>query len=407
MDFSIFISTIEIGPPYIGPMAGLRRYAYSLIQALANQDIEIHIATTTKLPSDDDLMNRENIHFYFLPEQISARGAYSTLTNFNARNHRKFSKQAFEVYRELAEEKEISIIHAMEVAARAFAIAKKKEELAIPLVVSIHGAVTTGNLKSRLWVKRPYSRLLRRIVKHCDKIITNSKSLLEKIKQLPKRTEEKVILIQHALNCKRFSQIPKLEDTEEFRDKYDLPQDKTIILLQGPYITRKSQYEVIDYFPEILKRQPDTIFLIIGDGPLLKDIKAKIVNLKIEDAVRISGYINDKELILAHHVSNILLYPAKEGSFGTPLIEAMASGLPVIAMDRPPMNEMLPLDSGWLYPPNKREQIVDKVLQIVHGKERRDEITFKLRNHALKNYDYAVIGKKLVKTYKKIIKQFE
>ena len=117
--------------------------------------------------------------------------------------------------------------------------------------------------------------------------------------------------------------------------------------------------------------------------------------------------IDDKELILAHHVSNILLYPAKEGSFGTPLIEAMASGLPVIAMDRPPMNEMLPLDSGWLYPPNKREQIVDKVLQIVHGKERRDEITFKLRNHALKNYDYAVIGKKLVKTYKKIIKQFE
>jgi len=405
MDFSIFVSTIEIGPPYIGPMAGLRRYAYSLIQALANQDIEIHIATTTTLSSDDELMNRENIHFYFLPEQISARGAYSTLTNFNAKNHRKFSKEAYDVFTELSAEKEISLVHAMEVSALSFAIAKKKEELTIPLIVSIHGAVTTGNFKSRLWVKRPYSKLLRRIVKYCDNIITNSKALLDKVKRLPSKAEDKVILVQHALNCKKFSQIPKIEDTEEFRDKYDLTQDKTTILLQGPFITRKSQHDVIEYFPEILKRQPDTHFLIIGDGPLLKDIKEKVVSLNIEDATRITGYIKDEELLLSYHVSNILLYPSREGSFGTPLIEAMASGLPVIAMDRPPMNEMLPPDSGWLYPPNKREQIVDKVLQIVSNKKISKEITFKSQNHALKNYDYAVIGKNLVKIYKKVIKQ--
>lgn len=407
MDFSIFITTIEIGPPYVGPMAGLRRYAYSLVQALANQNIEIHIATTTKLPSDDELMNRENIIFYLLPEQISARGAYSTLTNFNARNHRKFSKQAFEVFTELSGEQKISLIHAMEVSALSFAIAKKKEQLNIPLIVSIHGAVTTGNLKSRLWVKRPYTKLLRKIVKYCDHIITNSKSLLDKIKHLPKRTDEKVILVHHTLNCKKFSQIPKIEDTENFRDKYDLTPDKTIILLQGPYITRKSQYEVVDYFPEILKRHPDTDFLIIGNGPLLKNIKEKVVDLKIEEAVRITGYIKDEELILAYHVSSILLYPAKEGSFGTPLIEAMASGLPVIAMDRPPMNEMLPPQSGWLYPPNKREQIVDKVLKIVQNKEIIEETIFKSQNHALKNYDYSIVGKNLIKIYKKILKQLE
>ncbi len=388
-------------------MAGLRRYVYSLIQALANQNIEIHVATTTELSSDDELMNRENIHFYFLPEQISARGAYSTLTNFNARNHRKFSKKALEVFNELSSEIDISLIHAMEVAGHSFAIAKKKEELTIPFVVSVHGAVTTGNLKTRLWVKRPYSKLLRRIVKYCDKIITNSMSLLEKIKRLPSRVEEKVVLVQHPLNCKLFSQIPKIEDTEAFRDKYDLTQGKTIILLQGPFITRKSQHEVVNYFPEILLRCPNTNFLIIGDGPLLKVIKERVVNLKIDDAAIITGYIKDEELLLAYHVSDILLYPSKEGSFGIPIIEAMASGLPVIAMDKPPMNEILPPDYGWLYPPNKREQIIDKVLEIVHNKDTIQEITFKSQNHALKNYDYSITGKNLVKTYSKIIKELE
>ena len=181
MDFSIFIPTIEIGPPYVGPMAGLRRYTYSLVQSLVNQKIDIHIATTSELPKDDEILNRDNVHFYNLPTQISARGAYSTQTHFYAKNHRRFSKQAFEIFKTLQDEINFSLIHATEGAAYAFSKAKKKRKLKIPIIVSMHGAVTTGNLKSRIFVKRPYSRLLRRIAGSCNRIITNSFSLLERI----------------------------------------------------------------------------------------------------------------------------------------------------------------------------------------------------------------------------------
>ncbi len=405
MDFSIFIPTIEIGPPYVGPMAGLRRYSYSLVQSLANQGINIYIATTTKLSSDDELANRENIHFYYLPEQISARGAYSTLTHFNAKNHRSFSKQAFEVYSDLKLEVDISLIHATEVAAYNFAKAKKRKQISIPLVVSVHGAVTTGNLKSRIWVKRPYSRLLRRLVKHCDKIFTTSVSLLDKIKRFSKAMKEKVILMPHSLNCKIFSALPKLEDLETFRDKYDLDQGNSIVLLQGPYINRKSQHEVIKYFPEILERNSEITFLVVGDGPLLSKIKEDVVNLEIEDSVIITGYIDDRELLLAYHISDVLLYPAEEGSFGTPLIEAMASGLPVIAVDKPPMNEMIPPKCDWLYPTKDSIALVDKVLDIIRNKEKSQEVAFKSQQHALKNFDSPVVGKNLVKAYTKIVKE--
>jgi 1,2-diacylglycerol 3-alpha-glucosyltransferase len=405
MDFSIFIPTIEIGPPYVGPMAGLRRYSYSLVQSLANQGVNIYIATTTKLSSDDELSNRENIHFYYLPEQISARGAYSTLTHFNAKNHRSFSKQAFEVYSELISDVDISLIHATEVAAYNFAKAKKNKELKIPLVVSVHGAVTTGNLKSRLWVKRPYSRLLRRLVKHCDKIITTSESLLDKIKRLSKTMKDKVIIMPHSLNCKTFSMIPKLEDIEAFRDKYDLDQSNSIVLMLGPYINRKSQHAVIRNFPEILKRNSEITFLVIGNGPLLSKIKEDVVNLEIEDSVIITGYVDDKELLLAYHISDVLLYPAVEGSFGTPLIEAMASGLPVIAVDKPPMNEMIPPKCDWLYPANDEIALVDKLLDIIRNKERSQEVAFNSQQHALKKFDTPVVGKNLVKSYNKIIKE--
>lgn len=407
MDFSIFLPTIEIGPPYIGPMAGLRRYSYSLVQSLVNQNIDIHIVTTSDLPENDEILSRENIHIYNLPPQISARGAYSTQTHFYAKNHRRFSKQAFEIFQTLQDEIDFSLIHATEGAAYAFTKAKKKNKLKVPLIVSIHGAVTTGNFKSRLFVKRPYSRLLRKIVGSCDLIVTNSYSLLEKIKRLPKGTKEKTEIVFHSLNCKKFSQIPKLEDIEDFRDKYDLNLGKVTFLLQGPYITRKSQHEIIQYFPEIIEYHPDSIFLIIGEGPLLLRIKEEIVDLGIEESVRITGYINEEELHLAYHTSDILLYPATEASFSTPLIEAMASGLPVIAVDAPPMNEMLPPDVDWLYPSNQKDLLVEKVVDIIEDKEASQQIAFESRKHALEKYDYNIVGKRIKKVYLKVIKESE
>ena len=407
MDFSIFLPTIEIGPPYVGPMAGLRRYAYSLVQSLVNQNINIHIATTSVLPENDELLNRENVHFYNLPPQISARGAYSTQTHFYAKNHRRFSKQAFDIFQSLRSDINFSLIHATEGAAYAFSKAKKKNRLNIPIVVSIHGAVTTGNFKSRLFVKRPYSRLLRKIIESSDLILTNSFSLLEKIRRLPKGTKEKTEIVPHSLNCKKFAQIPKLEDIEKFRDKYDLNLGKVVFLLQGPYITRKSQHEIIECFPEIIEYHPDSIFLIIGEGPLLSRIKEKIVNLGIEDAVRITGYITDEELHLAYHTSDILLYPATEVSFSTPLIEALASGLPVIAVDAPPMNEMLPPDVDWLYPPDKKDILIEKIIDIIEDKEASQQIAFESRKHALEKYDYNIVGKRIKKIYQKIIKASE
>jgi len=404
MSFSIFIPTIEIGPPYIGPMAGLRRYSYSLIQSLANYDIDIHIASTTELSSDDDLSDRDNIHFHKLPPQISARGAYSTQTHFYARNHRRFSKQALNLFNQLHKEKQFSLIHSTEASGYAFAKAKRKKQIEIPLILSVHGAVTTGNLKSRLFVKRPYSRILRKTVGNCNVIITNTLSLLDKIKRLTKKIKDRVEIVPHSLNCKKFSQIPKLEDVENFRDKYDINLGKATILMQGPFISRKSQHEVIEYFPSILREFPNTLFLIVGEGPLLQNIKESVIDLQLEDSVRITGYINDDELLLAYHISDILLYPAKEGSFGTPLIEAMAAGLPVVAVDKPPMNEMLPPDCGWLYPQNNMSKIVDIVSELISNKEASQQIIFETQKYALKNYDYQIVGKKLMKIYNDILK---
>ena len=404
MSFSVFIPTLEIGPPYTGPMVGLRRYAYSIVHSLSNYNIEVHVVTTSKLPPNDQLLEKENVYFHYVPTKISSRGVYSTKTHMFAKNHIKFSKDAFKIFEQLHYKNPFDLIHSTELSVYAFAQAKKRDRLNIPLLMSAHGPVTTGTLKSKLFVLRRYRRLLRKTIKYCDAIISSSFSLLNKAGKLPDTLKSKVYIIPAPLNCKIYSQIPKIEDIEGFRDKYHLKQGNPTVLLLGPFIPRKLQLDVVDFFPDILAEEPKTMFLVIGNGPLLPKIKEKIVDYEIDESTVITGYVNDKELLIAYNISDLLLYPAEEGSFGTPIVEAMASGIPVITGDAPPMNEMLPPGSGWLFPLNRKDILVDIVAKILKSKEESLQFAFETKKHALKNYDYSVVGKKLIKTYKMIVK---
>ena len=61
------------------------------------QGVEVYVATTTKLPNNDELAKRDNVHFYILPTKISSRGIYSSKTHLFGKNRKEFSEKAYEL----------------------------------------------------------------------------------------------------------------------------------------------------------------------------------------------------------------------------------------------------------------------------------------------------------------------
>ena len=131
-------------------------------------------------------------------------------------------------------------------------------------------------------------------------------------------------------------------------------------------------------------------------------IKEKIVEHHLDDASIITGYISDEELIIAYHVSDVLLYPAEQGTFGTPIIEAMASGLNIIAVDIPPMNELLSKTEQLLYPPKDYNAMVENIVKVLSEEQNANKI-YELQKRALENYNYPIVGRKLLRLYKSLI----
>lgn len=130
-------------------------------------------------------------------------------------------------------------------------------------------------------------------------------------------------LWSRGINTNAFS--PRYRDVE-FREKLGI-NDKTVILYAGR-ISPEKDLDILLHTAEKLNEKyiSQIHFLLAGDGPYLEEIrKRSIPNLTA------LGFIKGQELSRAYASSDIFMFPSTSETFGNVILEAMASGLPVIA----------------------------------------------------------------------------
>lgn len=101
------------------------------------------------------------------------------------------------------------------------------------------------------------------------------------------------------------------------------------------YVGRLGREKGIDYLikslPSVTGLHPEARLIIVGDGPMDKDLKALVSRLSIDDKVIFRRYINHDDLAKLYSQSFIFVAPSLcMESFGITIIEAMSQGIPVI-----------------------------------------------------------------------------
>ena len=124
-------------------------------------------------------------------------------------------------------------------------------------------------------------------------------------------------------------------------DKYDLVYGHYVLAV-GTLEPRKNLIRTIEAYSELSESIRKRIPLVIAGmkGWLTKEIESRIFSLKVRDEVRWLGYIPSIQLPLLYSAASMLVYPSLYEGFGLPVLEAMASGIPVITSDRSPMLEV-------------------------------------------------------------------
>lgn len=101
--------------------------------------------------------------------------------------------------------------------------------------------------------------------------------------------------------------------------------DKFVIGHVGRFCPPKNHQFLVDIFNEIQKDIPQSVLVLIGDGPLKEQIQRKVDSLSLANKVFFLGERGDANLF--YQAFNIFLFPSLYEGFGNVLLEAQASGL--------------------------------------------------------------------------------
>ena len=141
-------------------------------------------------------------------------------------------------------------------------------------------------------------------------------------------------------------------------ERYDLPQ--RYVLAVGTLEPRKNLTTLLQAFARLRSAgtlDPAPGLVLAGPrGWLDEPIFAAVRSLGLEDCVHVPGFVDDDDLPVLYSGAELLAFPSLKEGFGLPLLEAMASGVPVVASNCSAMPEVAgdaavlvdPLDAGAL-----------------------------------------------------------
>jgi glycosyltransferase involved in cell wall biosynthesis len=121
-------------------------------------------------------------------------------------------------------------------------------------------------------------------------------------------------------------------DGESLRRELGIPAGVTVVGHVGRFEEQKNHTFLLRVAGEYLKRDPETIFLLVGDGPLRNDIENEARELGIAGQMRFAGVRTDVP-VLMRGVMDIFVLPSLFEGLPLVLLEAQAAGLPCLLSD--------------------------------------------------------------------------
>lgn len=137
-----------------------------------------------------------------------------------------------------------------------------------------------------------------------------------------------VTIIRNAIDTERY--LFSLKDRRELRDKLGW-EESLVVGHVGRFSVQKNHDAIIEIFREVLKRKPETVLCLVGDGELYQEIDQKLKKYGIYDKVYFAGMQSEVWKYLS--AMDVFLMPSLFEGLPFALIEAQASGLPCVVSD--------------------------------------------------------------------------
>lgn len=178
------------------------------------------------------------------------------------------------------------------------------------------------------WAAKAYRKLLRAFLDRCDAIVATSPNYIQSSPVL-KPIESRCTVIPLGVDVERFSKVRPEAVAECERMLEDLPRPRVL------FVGRLVYYKGVDVLLKALAQVPGVSGIIVGDGPLKRDLGELAETLGISKRVRFLAPLPEDLYPAIYHCADLFVLPSIERTeaFGIVGLEAMAAGLPIITTE--------------------------------------------------------------------------
>ncbi|HEV3220583.1 MAG TPA: glycosyltransferase [Candidatus Acidoferrales bacterium] len=209
------------------------------------------------------------------------------------------------------------------------------------------------------------------IYKHLS-IVTAPTATAAKLSTRPGLGKE-VIPVSCGIDLKRFH--PK-KNGRDLKNRFKIP-DRLILLAVGRLDEEKRVEVIIRAMPEIIGKV-DAHLVVAGKGKLIGTLKKMVRELGISDRVTFTGFLPDDELPELYRLADVFVMPGIAELQSIATMEAMASGLPVIAANAMALPELVhDGENGFLFAQDDSAQLAEAAIKILSDEPLRNRMAKK------------------------------
>ena len=385
----ILMLTEEYPPKIVG---GISRVVYDLSHEMSRNGHEVHVITSS-VDKAEEFENDKGVMVHRIHTIKDNENLIEAIHKFNLSIVEYVSKL-------INNTGKFTIIHAHDWTV-AFAAKALKNVYGISLVSTIQAIDSIRNIDSQTETQKYIDYTRYSLAEESDKVICNSKYMLNEITHVYKIPICKLSVIPNGINPDKFNGI---ERDYTFRRKYALDNEK-IIFFVGRIFPEKGADVLLQSVPKILNQFSSVKFIIGGSGPQLEYLKENALSMGVEKNVDFVGFIKDRDLPKLFKSSDIMVIPSLYEPFGIVALEGMISGVPVVVSDTGGLAEIIQQNyNGIKVPPGDSDLLAEGILKFLQNKNLAEICIKNAINTVKKLYMWQNIANCTLDIYIKAIK---
>ena len=164
------------------------------------------------------------------------------------------------------------------------------------------------------------------------RFVTGPESMKDYFVKEGKVPADKITVLYNDIDISRFS-MTSPEEKQAIRRTLGLPEKATIVFFAHRFSPVRRTLFYVPYIFEHIDYQSDIKFIIAGSGPEEAELRAAVAQSPVHERVQWTGNIPNAQIHTYYKAADIFINPTYAEGFPRVLIEAMASGLPIVTTD--------------------------------------------------------------------------